>query len=56
MRYAGPKMTVIPRWSRGCGGMRGTHEHRASKVFMGGPDKPGHDRKDEWRRAGRSIA
>jgi len=20
-----------------------THEHRASKVFMGGRDKPGHD-------------
>jgi hypothetical protein len=24
-------------------GMRGTHAHRIDQVFMGGPDKPGHD-------------
>jgi hypothetical protein len=23
--------------------MRGTHEHPAGKVFMGGPNKSGHD-------------
>jgi hypothetical protein len=56
MRCAGPKVAVIPRWSREGGGMRGTHERRASKVFMGGPDKPGHDEKSEWRLAVRGVA
>jgi hypothetical protein len=38
-----PKSIVIPRWSRASGGMRGTHEHPMAQVFMGGPNKSGHD-------------
>jgi hypothetical protein len=46
------KTIVIPRWSRASGGMRGTHEHWSSKVFMGGPNKSGHDENGLRRRSG----
>jgi hypothetical protein len=43
---------VIPRWSGACRGMRGTHAHRMDRVFMGGPNKSGHDEEKKRQRGG----
>jgi len=34
---------VIPRWSGEAAECGGPIDTKASQVFMGGPDKPGHD-------------